>query len=91
MPIYEYEPDSGSCEQCGGRFEAIQAFSAEPLKQCPDCQQPCHRVLSTFAVTGQDILSSKSLESKGFTQYKKAGDGYYEKSFGDGPNSIRRD
>jgi len=29
MPIYEYE-----CEKCGVTFEAIQAISAKPLKNC---------------------------------------------------------
>ena len=29
MPIYEYE-----CEKCGVTFEAIQAISARPLKNC---------------------------------------------------------
>jgi putative FmdB family regulatory protein len=35
MPIYEYE-----CTSCGHRLEAIQKISDEPLKECPNCQQP---------------------------------------------------
>lgn len=34
MPIYEYQ-----CTACGHRLEAIQKFSDEPLKECPDCHQ----------------------------------------------------
>ena len=35
MPIYEYE-----CLSCGHRLEAIQKFSDDPLKDCPNCQKP---------------------------------------------------
>lgn len=87
MPIYEYEPNSGECEQCGGRFEVIQSFDAEALTECQECGQSCHRVLSSFAVCNRvgDILSTKNLKDKGFTQYKKTDDGTYRKSFGPGP------
>ena len=39
----------------------------------------------------RDMLSSKNLSRRGLTQYKKAGDGYYEKTAGDGPQVINRD
>lgn len=32
MPIYEYE-----CEECAHQLEALQKFSDEPLKKCPEC------------------------------------------------------
>ena len=42
MPIYEYE-----CEKCGHKFEQLQKISDEPLKQCPECQQPAlHKLIS---------------------------------------------
>ena len=93
MPIYEYEPDSGHCDYCRDRFEVIQAMNDEPLTACPECGQSCHRVLSAFAVSNRpgDILSPKNLEAKGFTQYKKSGDGTYDKTFGKGPSQINRD
>lgn len=34
MPIYEYE-----CKACGQRMDKLQKMSADPLKQCPACQQ----------------------------------------------------
>ncbi|MGQ9683139.1 MAG: FmdB family zinc ribbon protein [Anaerolineae bacterium] len=40
MPTYEYE-----CETCGIHFEKLQRFSEEPLRVCPECQGPVHRVL----------------------------------------------
>ena len=35
MPIYEYQ-----CDLCDHRFEKIQKFSDEPLKDCPECSKP---------------------------------------------------
>ena len=35
MPIYEYE-----CRACGHRLEALQKMSADPLKDCPECNKP---------------------------------------------------
>jgi putative FmdB family regulatory protein len=35
MPIYEYQ-----CKQCQHKFDALQKFSDEPLKDCPECKQP---------------------------------------------------
>ena len=43
MPIYEYE-----CEKCRTTFEAMQAISARPLKNCnkPNCKGKVHRLVS---------------------------------------------
>ena len=35
MPIYEYR-----CEECGHTLDALQKLSDEPLKDCPECEQP---------------------------------------------------
>jgi putative FmdB family regulatory protein len=32
MPIYEY-----LCGSCGHQLEALQKFSDDPLKECPNC------------------------------------------------------
>jgi putative FmdB family regulatory protein len=45
VPLYEYE-----CEKCGHRFEKIQKFSDEPIKECPKCQGEVEKVLSAPAV-----------------------------------------
>lgn len=34
MPIYLYK-----CENCGHELEALQKISAEPLTDCPKCQE----------------------------------------------------
>jgi putative FmdB family regulatory protein len=92
MPLYEYEPDAGGCDYCRGRFEVMQKIADPPLKKCPKCGQKCHRVFSSFATIkgSKSMLSPKNLAEKGFTQYQRAGDGYYEKTGGGGPDVIRR-
>ena len=32
MPLYEYR-----CTECAATLEAIQAFAAPPLEECPEC------------------------------------------------------
>ena len=41
MPMYEYH-----CPQCGD-FERIQKFSDPVLTQCPTCQRPVQKKIST--------------------------------------------
>jgi putative FmdB family regulatory protein len=62
MPIYEYE-----CESCRIRFERLQHFKDEPIKECPECGGAVHRVLqpvgiifkgSGFYITDHRQLSS---------------------------------
>jgi hypothetical protein len=50
-------------------------------------------VISTFATmkSVKDMLSPKNLGQHGFTQYKRAGDGHYEKTCGKGPRVIKGD
>ncbi len=35
MPIYEYR-----CNHCGHEFDTLQKVSDEPLKVCPECNEP---------------------------------------------------
>ena len=93
MPLYEYAHISSEATECPERFEVLQSMQAEPLTVCPDCGRPCERVFSAPAAPQSKggILSKGNLEAKGFTQYKKAGDGVYEKTAGKGPDVIHRD
>jgi putative FmdB family regulatory protein len=45
MPLYEYR-----CKQCGHRFERIQSFSADDVKECPKCHGEVERLISAPAV-----------------------------------------
>jgi len=40
MPTYEYE-----CENTGRHFEVLQGMNDAPLKSCPECGGPAHRVI----------------------------------------------
>ncbi|MBM4429449.1 MAG: zinc ribbon domain-containing protein [Chloroflexi bacterium] len=64
MPIYEYQ-----CESCCIRFERMQHFKDQPLKECPECGGPVHRLIqpvgiifkgSGFYITDNRQLSSTS-------------------------------
>ena len=35
MPIYGY-----TCTECGHALDALQKMSEDPLKDCPECEQP---------------------------------------------------
>ncbi len=45
MPLYEYE-----CLKCGHRFEEIQKFSDEPLKEHNSCGGELRKLLSPPAI-----------------------------------------
>lgn len=68
MPIYAYR-----CESCGVQFERHQSFEDEPLKICPECDEPALRKLiqpvgvvfrgSGFYVTDNRSAKNGSLRS----------------------------
>lgn len=95
MPIYEYVAvGENSCPHCQRPFEIVQSMSDAPLERCPQCGARVQKVFSTTAIHGESrsgqILANKNLAAKGFTKYQKAGDGYYEKVTGKGPDVISR-
>jgi putative FmdB family regulatory protein len=93
MPIYEYEPLSGDCGRCNGRFEIFAKLSDPELSHCPHCQVPVRRAISAPAVHSgtAHLLNDKHAASRGFTQYRKVGGGVYEKAYGEGPRYISDD
>ncbi|HLV10016.1 MAG TPA: FmdB family zinc ribbon protein [Halanaerobiales bacterium] len=44
MPTYLYE-----CKNCG-RFEVFQKITADPLKECPECQGEVKRIIGAPGV-----------------------------------------
>jgi putative FmdB family regulatory protein len=84
VPIYEYAPTSGQCERCKGLFEVMQRIADAKLTQCPTCGQPCARRISAVALGGKYALTDSAVKNSGLTQYKKAGDGVYERTVGSG-------
>ena len=96
MPMYVYAvvlPDGSE----GESFEVLQSMSEPSLTRHPDTGEPVRRLLSVpnagrkAGITSKADLSTKNLERLGFTQYKKAGGGKYEKTAGQGPDMISKD
>ncbi len=93
MPIYQYAPEGEGCATCRNGIEVLQRLSDAPLQHCTDCAGPLHRVISApSVVSGQaHRLGDKHAEKHGFTQYRRAGKGVYEKAYGKGPSIISGD
>ncbi len=46
MPTYEYR-----CKECGHQLEVQQAFTDEPLSECPQCQGPLRKVYGNVGIS----------------------------------------
>lgn len=88
MPIYEYEPCDHDCLICSGRVEALQGINDAPHEFCPTCGLPVKRVVSSVSFEMKKAMSPDKAASRGFTTYRKAGKGTYEKIGGDGPGAF---
>jgi putative FmdB family regulatory protein len=95
MPIYEYiaRDAATSCPHCAARFEVLARLSDAELSNCPECGAAVKRLISVASVIGGNahVLKESHFSKHGFTQYKKAGGGVYEKTAGDGPKFISGD
>lgn len=45
MPTYSYR-----CADCDHRFDAVQRFADDPLRECPACGGPIRRVIQPVGV-----------------------------------------
>lgn len=94
MPIYEYvcANDQG-CWYCKPGFTVLQRLSDDPVSECRECGQPVRKVISPPSVVSgkAHMLRESSIEKAGFTQYRKIGQGVYEKTAGKGPGVISAD
>jgi len=93
MPIYEYQPSGDRhCDFCLRGFEVLRKTSEPELETCPQCDAPIVRKISAPSLTKPGpSLDAANIEKHGFTQYKKAGKGVYEKTAGKGPDTITKD
>jgi putative FmdB family regulatory protein len=46
MPTYEYR-----CKSCDHQMEVQQAFTDEPLTDCPECQGPLRKVYGNVGIS----------------------------------------
>jgi putative FmdB family regulatory protein len=93
MPIYEYKPKLvNHCSFCSQGFEIISKINDAKLLVCPECGADVERVISAPSLAkASPSLDKANLEKHGFTQYKKAEKGVYEKTAGKGPDVITGD
>jgi putative FmdB family regulatory protein len=92
MPVYEYEPDGHDCLICEGRVEVLQAATEEPLRYCPTCGLEVRRIVSrAIFKVGGELPQMEKAGKKGFTTYRKATGGTWERVDGsEGPESFQR-
>lgn len=90
MPIYEYAPVTLGCSDCAPSFEVLRKIADPELTHCETCKQPIRRVISASAVIvgGSHHLREGHFSKHGFTQYRKVEKGKYEKTAGEGPDTI---
>jgi len=46
MPTYQYR-----CRECGHELEVVQAFTDDPLAECPSCAGTLRKVFSAVGIT----------------------------------------
>jgi len=88
VPVYEYEPDGHDCLMCEGRVDVIQGVNEETLKHCPWCGLEVRRIVSraTFKIAG--AITKDGAGKKGFTTFRRAEKGIWEKTDGEGPDVL---
>ncbi len=91
MPVYEYEPDDRECLICPGRVEVLQAASEKPCQYCPICGLGVRRVVSQASFSTRTVIEADKASDLGFTTYRKAEKGIYERIAGEGPEKLTKD
>jgi len=93
MPIYEYSTTGKGCPHCKAHFDVLQKLTEAALTQCPQCGAAVARVIGapSVAMGSTHMLKESNVAKKGFTQYRRAGNGVYEKTAGKGPKYISGD
>ena len=80
MPLYEYELCTGNCAVCGGKLTLRRALSAPELTQCPACNKPVRKIVSSFhSPVKLKPVSVSEAKKAGFTVLKRLGKGEYER------------
>ena len=81
MPTYEYR-----CKDCGQQLEVVQAFSDDPLTECPECQGSLKKVFNSVGISFKGSGFYKNDSRSGSSSSSSAGT-----SSSDGPSSSGGD
>lgn len=73
---------------CEGRVSVIQGINDEALSYCPQCGLEVKRVISRATFKISSGLTHDKAAARGFTTWKKAGSGTWEKVSGPGVDAI---
>lgn len=99
MPLYTYEnkhPDK-HCAYCLGGFDVLQKLADPALTRCSYCGSEVKKIITAVNLktrttsSPNSTLSEKNIAKNGFTQYRKVGQGQYEKTAGKGPDTFSAD
>jgi putative FmdB family regulatory protein len=72
MPTYEYR-----CRECGEPLEVVQAFSDDPLTECPACGGPLRKVFNSVGISfkGSGFYKTDSRSSSSSPSSSSSSDG----------------
>ncbi len=73
---------------CPNRVEVLQKVGEDALAFCPNCGLAVKRIVSKPAFEVKKVTSESKAAAKGFTTFKRAERGVWEKTAGEGPDLI---
>ena len=73
---------------CPNRVESLQNIGDPPHEFCPDCGMPVKRVVSRPAFEISKTSNADKAAKKGFTIFRRAEKGVWERTAGEGPEFI---
>ena len=88
MPVYEYEHLYDESEMCELRFAVVQNVDEEHLMYCPSCGLEVRRVISQVSIIKAVEFDADKAAKKGFTTWRRSGEGEWEKIAGVGTDMI---
>src|SRR4051812_30968209 len=71
MPTYEYR-----CKDCSEQLEVVQAFTDDPLTECPACGGPLRKVFGNIGITfkGSGFYKTDSRSKSSATKSSESSD-----------------
>ena len=86
MPTYEYR-----CKDCGEHLEVVQAFTDDPLTECPACHGQLRKVFGNIGITfkGSGFYKTDSRSKSSATKAKESSGDSSAASSGDSKSDSK--